>query len=299
MIRALAYIGFCSPATDEWHRFGPEVLGAELAPDGTDGTVRLRVDDAVHRIAIHPGDQDDLAYIGWDVGGPTQLDAAVTRLEAQGITVGRGDPDLADERGVAELAWFTDPFGFRHELTHGLRIGAPFTPGRPMGGFVTGEGGLGHIVLVVPDLVPAERLFVDVLGFTVSDTIEAGLTLRFLHCNPRHHSLALALIPGMVGVLHLMLEVHDLDDVHSALALVEARQLPLVMHLGQHPNDHTTGFYVRTPAGFDIEYGHGGLLIDDATWETSTYDTTSTWGHDPPPGDPLFPTILRPFDPAP
>ncbi|MFD0567797.1 hypothetical protein ACFQ2M_41870 [Kitasatospora saccharophila] len=33
-----------------------------------------------------------------------------------------------------------------------------------------------------------------------------------------------------------------------------------------HPNDHMFSFYVRTPSGFSVEYGWGGLLIDDATW---------------------------------
>ena len=28
-----------------------------------------------------------------------------------------------------------------------------------------------------------------------------------------------------------------------------------------HPNDHMFSFYVRTPSGFSVEYGWGGLLI--------------------------------------
>ena len=43
MIKNLAYIGFRSPNADEWRTFGPDVLGAELAADGPDGAVRLRV----------------------------------------------------------------------------------------------------------------------------------------------------------------------------------------------------------------------------------------------------------------
>ena len=67
MIKNLAYIGFRSPNAEEWRSFGPEVLGAELAPDGPDGAVRLRVDDAAHRIVIHPGERNELAYLGWEV----------------------------------------------------------------------------------------------------------------------------------------------------------------------------------------------------------------------------------------
>ena len=55
----------------------------------------------------------------------------------------------------------------------------------------TGEGGLGHIVLIVPDLEAATEFYVRLLGFRHSDDIESGLKLRFLHCNPRHHTVAL------------------------------------------------------------------------------------------------------------
>jgi extradiol dioxygenase len=298
MIRALSYIGIESPTYGEWLTFGPEILGAEIAEPGPDGAVRLRVDDAVHRIVVHPGDHDDLAYLGWDVGDAASLDDLAARLEREDIEVHRGDAELAELRAVAAVAWFRDPFGFRHELSHGLRNGAPFAPGRPMHGFVTGAGGLGHAVLIVPDLDIAERFFTGILGLEPTDSVEAGLSIRFLHCNPRHHSLAYALVPGMVGMHHLMLEVRALDDVGAALDLVIERGIPLAMNLGQHTNDLMTSFYVRTPSGFEIEYGYGGALVDDENWHVGSYDTQSIWGHEPPADGPLFPSILRPADPT-
>ena len=287
MIKSLAYIGFSSPNTEEWRSFGPEVLGTELAPDGSDGAVRLRVDDAAWRIAIHPGDTDELAYLGWQVDDPSSF---LDDLEAVGVVVG-GD----------EIASFADPFGFRHQLTDRLEQGPGFTPGRPMSGFVTGEQGLGHAVLIVPDLAAALSFYTGALGFRISDSIEAGPSLRFLHCPghaSRHHSLALAAVPGMVGIHHLMLEVASLDDVGRALDIVNHRQIPLAMGLGRHPNDLMTSFYVRTPSGLEIEYGTGGRTIDDDSWEVGSYDAMSLWGHKPPDSGPLFPSILRPYRPT-
>src|SRR5258705_10196019 len=98
MIRNLAAIGFVSPRADEWRAFGPEVLGAELAPDGPDGAVRLRVDDAAFRITIRPGERDDLAFLQWQVDD-----------------VGAAGASIASRAGVdVEDATFVDPFGFRH-----------------------------------------------------------------------------------------------------------------------------------------------------------------------------------------
>jgi 3,4-dihydroxy-9,10-secoandrosta-1,3,5(10)-triene-9,17-dione 4,5-dioxygenase len=283
MITKLAYIGFVSPNADDWRTFGPEVLGAELAPDGPDGAVRLRVDQAAHRIAIHPGDRNDLAYLGWEVD---DLGATVAAVEAAGVAVDGNT--------------FVDPFGFRHECVTSIEQGPPFTPGRPMSGFVTGEQGLGHVVLIVPDLDAALAFYTNVLGFKISDSVESGLSLRFLHCAghaARHHTVAMASAPGMVGMHHLMLEVHSLDDVGTALDIVNERQMKLAMTLGRHTNDLMTSFYVRTPSGFEIEYGTGGLVVDDDTWEVGLHHAQSIWGHRPP-DESLFPGILGPFQPA-
>lgn len=290
MITALSYIGFVSPNADEWRTFGPEVLGAELAPDGPDGAVRLRIDDAAQRIIIHPGETNDLAYLGWEVD---DLDATIAAVENAGVAVTYGGTG-----GTGDVARFTDPFGFAHELTTGTATGAPFRPGRPMSGFVTGEQGLGHAVLFVPDQAAAERFYTEVLGFKLSDTIEHGTTLKFLHCGghaARHHTIALVAVRGMVGIHHVMLEVKSLDDVGRALDLVNERQIPIAMSLGRHTNDHMTSFYVRTPSGFEIEYGTGGTLIDDATWEVGVHHATSFWGHKPPATGPLRPSIIKPF----
>src|SRR5271166_3506040 len=212
VIDSLAYIGFTSPNAQAWTTFGPEILGLHLAAPRPDGAVLLRNDDAAWRIAIHPGDTDDLAYLGWAVSGPEAVAAVTDRLSAAGIDVHQDDGTLAAQRMVSSLAWFTDPFGFRHELVHGLATEpGSFSAGRPGVSFVTGDEGLGHAVLIVPDWDAATQFFVDVLGFRVSDDIEAGIKVRFLHCNPRHHSLAFSAVPGMAGFHHLMLEVTDAE----------------------------------------------------------------------------------------
>jgi len=62
---------------------------------------------------------------------------------------------------------------------------------------------------------------------------------------------------------------------------MDARQ-PFEMTLGMHPNDHMFSFYVRTPSGMNVEYGWGGLVIDEATWQVQHLDKLSSWGHRPP-----------------
>jgi len=293
VIDSLAYIGFVSPASQDWLQFGPGILGLQLADTGPDGAVRLRNDDAAWRIAIHPGSDNNLAYLGWSVPGPNGLTAAPARLQDAGVQVHGPSQALADDRQVQGAAWFVDPFGFRHELVYGQHRGEPFRPGQPGLSFVTGDQGLGHGVLIVPDWDAATDFYVGVLGFGISDDIHDGISVRFMHCNRRHHSLAFTAVPGMAGFHHLMLEVDSPAHVDSAWNRVIQVGQPVAMSLGAHTNDHMYSFYVRTPSGFEVEYGSGGRVIDtSAPWCPGRYDAMSAWGHDRP-AQPLLPGILH------
>jgi 3,4-dihydroxy-9,10-secoandrosta-1,3,5(10)-triene-9,17-dione 4,5-dioxygenase len=39
-------------------------------------------------------------------------------------------------------------------------------------------------------------------------------------------------------------------------------------------------FYVRSPGGFDVEFGTDGLTVDDSTWVARESTAVSYWGHD-------------------
>lgn len=297
MIQSLGYAAFSSPTHEEWLDWGPRYLGLEVADTrGTDGAVRLRVDDAAWRLAIHPGERDDLLYIGWTVESPQALAALEQRLRTVGVEVTR-ETHLAAERGVVELISFEDPFGLRNEAAWGLTTHpGTFRPGRPMSGFVTGDGGLGHIVLITPSLELSEAFYCDLLGFALTDEIQpvGGPRIHFYHCNSRHHSLAMAEVPGITGVQHLMLETRSLDDVGTALDLLKADGHTIQMDMGTHTNDHMTSFYVRTPAAFDIEYGWGGLLVDHEHSRPHRYEAVSIWGHKNESGQLPPPAIIHP-----
>jgi 3,4-dihydroxy-9,10-secoandrosta-1,3,5(10)-triene-9,17-dione 4,5-dioxygenase len=105
------------------------------------------------------------------------------------------------------------------------------------------------------------------------------LWMRFLGANARHHSLALAPFPADTGIVHLMIETGSIDDVGRALDRASRRHAPVAASLGRHANDHMVSFYVKTPSGFDIEYGTGGRLVDDATWIARETTAISLWGH--------------------
>ncbi|CAM5488475.1 VOC family protein [Eoetvoesiella caeni] len=281
MITSLAYFGATSPSYKEWETFGPQVLGAELVEPGPDGAVRLRFDEVAHRMAIHPGEKDGVAYVGWATTGQTGARRIADSVSAYGLPVEQASEPEAALRKVMGFYWFIDPAGIRHELAWGqMRPRTTFLPGRAMSGFRTGEQGLGHVVFAVPDLDKSDKFYREVLGFQLSDTVIDGpIHAYFYHVNGRHHSLAIARSPNEhAAFLHLMLEANSLEDVGTALDLCEDRNVPVTRTLGCHTNDRMTSFYLHSPSGFRIEYGWGGLDVDDL-WVPRYYDRTSTWGH--------------------
>lgn len=281
MIRAMAYLGLSTPAVDGWRSFGRDILGLQLLDDGADGAARFRMDEADCRLWVHPGEQHDLAYIGWALASEADALALKARIEAAGPRLTRAEPAEAEARRVAGFLWFIDPMGFRHELAWGQYVSpGAFLPGRPMSGFRTGAQGMGHIVLLVPELRAADRFYRDTMGFALSDVItDGGRELLFYHCNGRHHSLAIGSpAPGLRGAHHLMLEVNSLDDVGTAVDRCADLEVPVSKSIGCHTNDRMVSTYLFSPSVLRVEYGWGGLAIDDL-WETRSYSRTSIWGH--------------------
>lgn len=281
MITALAYLGINSPRKDDWPQLATGVWGAMVADPGPDGAVRIKIDEALWRVQIHPGEKDEVAYLGWMVDAEEDLDAVADALDEMGIAVERGDAELAEARGVNQILSFTDPWEFRHEVTWGqMTIPWSFAPTLPMSGFVTGAQGLGHVLLLLPDIEEGHR-FYSRLGFVLSDKIivPGQLNARFYHCNKRHHTLAIGQCPpGMAGLQHMMLQTNTLDDVGLAYDRVLEQEVPITFTIGRHTNDEQFSFYHALPSSFHCEYGWGGLEITE-DWVTRTFDRTATWGH--------------------
>ena len=287
---SLGYLRIESTDVAAWREFGVRALGMVEGRGPDPGALYLRMDDFPARLVIVPGESDRLLASGWEVAGMDTFDQVARSLMDAGVAVKSGTgAELADRR-VAALMRFDDPAGNAMEVFCGAAL--EHRPAvSPYGNrFVTGDQGLGHVVLPVSDEESTLRFYTRVLGFRLRDSIRMApelfgrppgppLWMRFLGCNPRHHSLALAPFPAAPGIVHLMVEVATLDDVGRAMDRCARRKAPVSATLGRPANDLMVSFYVRTPGGFDVEYGTGGRRVDDATWVTRETTAISLWGH--------------------
>jgi 3,4-dihydroxy-9,10-secoandrosta-1,3,5(10)-triene-9,17-dione 4,5-dioxygenase len=290
-IASLGYLRIESADVAAWREFGVRVLGMVEGRGPDADALYLRMDEFPARLVVVPGGQDRLLASGWEVPGESELAEVGRALDEAGVAVKAGTPAELAERRVAQVLRFDDPAGNALEVFCGAAL--EHRPAvSPYGNrFVTGLLGMGHVVLPASDTDAALRFYTDVLRFRLRDSMRmppelfglpAGgppLWMRFLGCNPRHHSLALAPFPAPVGIVHLMVEVASLDDVGRAMDRCAKRGAPVSATLGRHANDLMVSFYVATPGGFDIEYGTDGRLVDDAVWVSRETTAISLWGH--------------------
>jgi 3,4-dihydroxy-9,10-secoandrosta-1,3,5(10)-triene-9,17-dione 4,5-dioxygenase len=124
------------------------------------------------------------------------------------------------------------------------------------------------------------------LGMKLSDyvAVPGSMKLGFLHCNPRHHSIAFAEVPNpRKRINHFMLQLDEFDTVGRTYDEVQGGAAPLYVTMGRHPNDHMVSFYMGNPSRFGVEYGWGAIEVDDSCWQVTEYNIPSIWGHKPVP----------------
>ena len=288
-VRALAYIGLEATDVAAWQSYATDVLGLMKVHSEDTGTVKFRMDTRSWRIEVEQGRRNDIAYAGFEVANPDDLDAVRRRVEEYGIAVTRGDADLLTKRGVVDLFHFQDLIGLRVEVFYGATevFEQPFCSPTGTSGFVTGEQGIGHVVLLVPDVQLARRFYEKTLGLQLTDIIDmptpAGtVELLFMNCNARHHTLALARMASEQKLDHFLIEVASIDDMGLAYDRALKSGVPIRATIGRHTNDHMVSFYAYTPSGVAVEYGWGARTLN-RDWNVVRYDSASVWGHHRPP----------------
>ena len=291
-IRSLGYLRIEATDMAAWREYGLKVLGM-VEGKGTDPeSLYLRMDDFPARLVIVPGEHDRLVASGWETANAADLQDIRERLDSAAVPYKEGTADQLADRKVDQLITFEDPTGNTLEVFHGValqhrRVVSPYGHR-----FVTGEQGLGHVVLSTRDDAEALHFYRDVLGFRLRDSMRlppqfvgrpadgAPAWLRFFGCNPRHHSLAFLPMPTPSGIVHLMIEVENSDDVGLCLDRANRNKVPMSATMGRHVNDLMLSFYMKTPGGFDIEFGCEGREVEDESWIARESTAVSLWGHD-------------------
>jgi 2,3-dihydroxybiphenyl 1,2-dioxygenase len=285
----LAYIGIEVPEPGSLDQLFGEVVGLVAGPATATGGSTWRNDDRIQRVLVEAGPAKDATVLGFEASDATSFAEIVSRLRSAGFDVEEGLDSLAEARHVSTLARATAPWGAGVELVLDLAAAEDFASPLVPGGFLTDGMGMGHAVFATTNFDQSHRFVTDGLGMRQSDWLEMEiaqgieLEVRFYHCNPRHHTIALAKAPFELpqALHHIMFEAREVDDVGAAFDRARASGLSIANALGKHDNDEMFSFYAVSPAGFQVEVGHGARVVTD-TWDGNhRYDRMSRWGHQP------------------
>jgi 3,4-dihydroxy-9,10-secoandrosta-1,3,5(10)-triene-9,17-dione 4,5-dioxygenase len=284
----LGYVVVESGELSAWRDFATGVLGMS-AHEGADTELMLRMDDRVARIIVRPPSSDrptdaDAAFVvGWECPSEAEWHRCAEEIEKAGVEL----------TSTSETSWYTeafgciDPAGVRCEFFYGGKVDPATHFVSPLGvTFVTGTQGLGHVTISTPRCRESAEFYNGVLDFQVRETKIAGgeraWRWAFLSPGEREHSLAVMDTGRPGNLMHVLIEVGDLDSVGRAMDRCLEGAAPMSVSLGRHWNDEMVSFYVRTPSGFDVEYGYGGRKIDTAEWSRRAQGgsgAVSLWGH--------------------
>ena len=289
----LGYIVIETNKFADWRRFGRDAIGMhvdEASLGSRPDVMRFRLDGNECRFLLRRGPAEDVVALGWQLDQHETFDQLVARVRRHGVPITEGTGEEAALRGVERIARFPGPNGLTQEIFTEPRAGVTPLDMAVHGGFVTGQGGIGHVAVTAKKPEQVRGYYATVFDARLSDYIDETISglkfkIRFLRVNERHHSVAIAAVnklpinPIRTRVQHLNIQVADLDDLTASYQRVKDLGFHLALSVGQHTNDRELSYYAMTPSGFEWEVGWNPIVVDENTWEPTTYQGISIWGH--------------------
>ncbi len=275
-IFGLGYIRVWEADLAQWQQFAEGVLGMMGERDG-DSRLLIRMDDWVGRFIVEerpgrlcsrPDPVVPNVAIGWECASEEAWASARRAIEDAGVHT---------EDGNGPTAWCRDWFALhRIQAVSGASSSTAASATRPTQfvsprgvSFVTGDQGMGHVLVFASAPAKSLDFYSRVLGFQVREAKSADDgTLRavFLEPEPARAQPGPARDGRASRLGHVLIEVSELDAVGRAMDRCLDGLAPMTVSLGRHWNDQMISFYLRTPSGFDIEYGFGGRKVAAERW---------------------------------
>ena len=288
-IRALGYLRIDTTDLDRWRTLAHDVLDLGVGAGGDDDTLPTCASTSAPAASpcAAPRRTTSTPWAGrCATRSPSTASGPPSPSTASPTATSPHDETQAIK--VDGAITLEDPCGQRLEIFHGAELDHSTVSTRYRTEFVTDELGLGHLVVPTTDYDATIAFYRDVLGFHTRGAFPfpaapgmPPLRIQFMGVNPRHHSFAVMPAPHMgPGIVHIMLEVAEMDQVAQAMERTTEHGFGISSTLGRHTNDKMVSYYLRAPGGWDIEYGYDGLMVDENQYLPQNIIADSYWGHD-------------------
>jgi 2,3-dihydroxybiphenyl 1,2-dioxygenase len=284
----LGYIVIETGKFADWRRFGRDAISMHLDETLPD-VMTFRLDDNECRFCCS-ADRPRTPRPWVQVDDHSTFDEIVSRVARHGVPISE-EAQRKPRCAVSSACAVPGTNRLAQEIFTSARTSD--TAGNAVGGgFVTGEFGMGHVAITTKKPQQMRGYYDTVFDARLSDYIDetisgVKLKIRFLRVNERHHSVAIAAVnrlpvnPIRTRIQHLNIQVADLDDMTASYKRVKELGFDMALGVGQHTNDKELSYYAITPSGFEWEVGWNPIVVDENTWEPTTYQGISIWGHTP------------------
>jgi catechol 2,3-dioxygenase len=293
-VTGLGHIGLVVTDLDAYSEYLVNVLGlTETRRDGTRAYFALGT--RLHQLRVAQGDASVCDGVGFDVSDSASLARLRAAVDDAGLEVVSEQPY---DDTVAEGFSFNIPQGPTIELC----VGAAAAPsaGRYQYDHYHARGDhillqkLGHVTIGTPDPAGVEHVFVNVLGFRISDRFPG--VLAWARCNRDHHSVGFAPAEAP-GVHHIAFAVESFAHYERLLDHLALNGFRLVWGPGRHGPGNNVFAYFADPAGTLVEIYTNMIQIDNEdTYQPHDWDDLqevgNRWG--PLPDEAWF-KMLTPF----
>ncbi|MDL4817301.1 VOC family protein [Actinomadura opuntiae] len=141
---------------------------------------------------------------------------------------------------------------------------------------------LSHVVVNSPDVARTQAFYEQHLGFALTDSLthpHMGDLMKFMRCNPQHHSLAIAQGPH-TSLHHVSFEMRGLDEYMRGTGRLLRAGVRKVWGPGRHMAGDNTFSYFLDPHGNTVEYTTELEVLDEDAWHPSVYDVSQPENQD-------------------
>lgn len=250
----------------------------------------LTANDKHHELQLLADGPPGIDHVGLEVSSERELEGVRDRALAAGSRIVSEAPE---EEGLSRAIRVEAPLGLVFEVYCGMERSAP-DPAHVLGGRARK---LGHVTFGVGDKADLVTFLIEVLGFRVSDSVEAFVWLR---CDADHHGIAVGSgFPADV-MHHYAFELKGWSGMLEYLDHLALQGQRLIYGPGRHGPGYNLFTYLPDPGGAILEaYADLQRIEDDATYTPMGWEShpnpVNLWGPPPPAefGDYGLPILAR------
>ena len=199
-----------------------------------------------HSVVLRETTDPGMDYMGWRVDSTTTLKKLAADLEGSGL--------------ASEMTWL--PAAEKEKVGNGLPTTNPDAWPDGLRGMAPSR--FDHCLLYGDDLDGSVRLFIDVLGFALTEQVVAGpeklMIGAFLTCSTKPHDVAFIRQPVKGKFHHASFVLDNWGDVLKAADIIAKKNVPLDIGPTRHGITRGETVYFFDPSGNRNEVFSGGYI---------------------------------------